>query len=166
MSTGTATRHILAIDDDNEIRSLVRDVLEDEGYRVSTRPAVDKDLGAIIATAPDLIILDYRWANEDGGWSLLQLLRMDPRTAHLPVVLCTGAVKHVAALRSRLADMRVAVVFKPFDITQLTTTIAELFTVEATPGDGFPRRENGPMAEATTAHVLAAIGDAVALPAM
>lgn len=136
MSTRTATRHILAIDDNHEIRSLFQDVLEDEGYRVSTRAAADKDLGAIIATAPDLIILDYLWAKEDGGWSLLQLLRMDPRTAHLPVVLCTGAVKQVAALGSRLADMQVAVVFKPFNLTQLTTTIAEMLTTEPMPRHG------------------------------
>ena len=165
MSTRPATRHILAIDDDHAIRSLLRDVLEDEGYRVSTRPAVDKDLGAIVATAPDLIVLDYRWANEDGGWSLLQLLRRDPRTAHLPVVLCTGAVKQVAAMRNRPADMRVAVVFKPFNISQLTTTIAALLTAEPMPRAGSLHRENGPIAAATTTRTLAAIGDSVDVPA-
>lgn len=157
MSTRPATRHILAIDDDDAIRSLVRDVLEDEGYRVSTLSATDKDLGPIIATAPDLIVLDYRWAEEDGGWLLLQLLRRDPRTAHLPVVLCTGAVTQVAALGGRLAGLRVAVVFKPFDITQLATAIAALLTAEATPRDGSLRRENGPIAETTTARALPAM---------
>jgi hypothetical protein len=32
------------------------------------------------------------WASEDASWSLLPMLRMEPQTASIPIVLCTGAV--------------------------------------------------------------------------
>jgi CheY-like chemotaxis protein len=112
-------RHILAINDDAMVLDLFRDLLEDEGYRVSTQLFLDKDLAAIADMAPDLIILDYMWPTDDTGWSLLQMLRMEPQTAHIPIVLCTGAVREVEGMAGHLAEMAVRVVFKPFNIDQL-----------------------------------------------
>ncbi|HEU5434055.1 MAG TPA: hypothetical protein VFU81_20465, partial [Thermomicrobiales bacterium] len=48
----------------------------------------------------------------------------DPRTAGIPLVLCTGAVREVEAWRPLLDAWGVAVVFKPFDIDHLAATIA------------------------------------------
>ncbi len=118
-------RHVLAINNDAGVLAVFRDLLEDEGYRVTTRGYAERDLGAIAALAPDLIVLDYMWAGDDNGWSLLQLLRMDRRTAAIPIVLCTGAVREVEALRPRLEELDIRVVLKPFNIDELAATIAE-----------------------------------------
>lgn len=120
-------RHILAINNDADVLRAFRDLLEDEGYRVTTQVYADRNLGGIVELAPDLIILDYMWSSDDAGWSLLQMLRMDPRTAPIPIVLCTGAVREVEALKGRLDEMRVRVVLKPFNIDELTATIASEF---------------------------------------
>jgi CheY-like chemotaxis protein len=117
----------MAINNDVDVLRAFRDLLEDEGYRVTTQIYADRNLGAIVQLAPDLIILDYMWSSDDGGWSLLQMLRMDPRTAPIPIVLCTGAVREVEALKGRLDEMRVRVVLKPFNIDELTATIAAEF---------------------------------------
>src|SRR6476660_4990029 len=95
-------RHILAINNDADVLKAFRDLLEDEGYRVTTQVYADRNLGGIVELAPDLIILDYMWSSDDGGWSLLQMLRMDPRTAQIPIVLCIGAARDVEALKGRL----------------------------------------------------------------
>ncbi len=126
--------HILAINNDQSILTLFRDLLEEEGYRVSTQTYVDKDLAGIKASRPDLIVLDYMWAGEDAGWSLLQMLRMDRDTAGIPIVLCTGAVREVEALESHLADMGVQVVLKPFNIDHLVEVIAGALSVGMPPG--------------------------------
>jgi CheY-like chemotaxis protein len=118
--------HILALDNDKLILDLLRDRLEDEGYQVSTRVAVDKDLCVVGALQPDLIILDYLWGGEDTGWSYLQALRMDPRTAPIPIVLCTGAIKEVDALQPQLDQLGVRVVHKPFNIDELLAVIADV----------------------------------------
>jgi DNA-binding response OmpR family regulator len=45
--------------------------LGEAGYQVSTQTYVDRDLAQIKSLKPDLIVLDYMWANEDASWSLL-----------------------------------------------------------------------------------------------
>ena len=117
--------HILAINNDPAVLALFRDLLEEAGYQVSTQTYVDRDLAQIKVLKPDLIVLDYMWANEDASWSLLQMLRMDPATVDIPIVLCTGAVHEVKALEEHLVTMGVTVVLKPFNIDQLVDAIGE-----------------------------------------
>src|SRR5215216_1565967 len=117
--------HILAINNDPAVLALFRDLLEEVGYQVSTQTYVDRDLTQIKTLKPNLIVLDYMWANEDASWSLLQMLRMDPATASIPIVLCTGAVREVKALQEHLVSMGVTVVLKPFNIDQLVDSIRE-----------------------------------------
>jgi two-component system, OmpR family, phosphate regulon response regulator PhoB len=116
---------IIAINNDPAVLALFRDLLEEAGYQVSTQTYVDRDVSQIKALKPDLIILDYMWANEDASWSLLQMLRMDPATEAIPIVLCTGAVHEVKALEEHLVTMGVTVVLKPFNIDQLVDAIRE-----------------------------------------
>ena len=117
--------HILAINNDPAVLALFRDLLEEAGFHVSTQTYVDRDLTQIKALKPDLIVLDYMWANEDASWALLPMLRMDPATTPIPIVLCTGAVHEVKALEEHLVTMGVTVVLKPFNIYQLVDAIRE-----------------------------------------
>ena len=79
----SSRQHNLAINNEAAVLAVFRELLEDEGYRVSTQRYAEKDLAEIVTLAPNLIILDYMWASDDVGWSLLQMLRMDPRTSAL-----------------------------------------------------------------------------------
>ncbi len=115
--------HILSINHSPDLLKLMRELLEDEGFRVSTQSHLDKDLGEVAELAPDLIIIDYMWRHDDLNWSLLQMLRMDRRTKHISVILCTGAVREVKELQSHLDDMQITVVLKPFDIDYLVSVI-------------------------------------------
>lgn len=123
--------HILAINESEDVLQLFRDLLEDEGYRVSTQSYIDKDLDGISRQAPDVIILDYMWAQDDAGWSMLQMLRMSPTTRRIPIVLCTGAVERVRELEAHLASMDVRVVIKPFDIQVLLDALREALERDA-----------------------------------
>lgn len=123
-----AGSHILAINNNADVLALFTDLLEDEGYRVTTQVYSDRDLPRIAALDPDLIIVDYMWASEDDGWSLLQMLRMNRATAKVPIILCTGAVTHVRETEGHLATMGIEVVFKPFDIEHLLEAIDRLLT--------------------------------------
>lgn len=118
--------HILAINNDAAVLAVFRDLLEGEGYRVSTQRYADKALAEIVTITPDLIILDYMWAYDDGGWSLLQILRMDPRTSAIPIILCTAAVREVTEIHERLTQMKVRVILKPFNIDELIATIVDM----------------------------------------
>jgi CheY-like chemotaxis protein len=118
-------RHVLVIDTDPAVLLAVHDVLEWAGYRVSLLSHFNHDLIEVKRVSPDLIVLDYRWGSDDNGWSLLQLLRLDPETVDIPIVLCTGAVRELDALSDHLSTVKVTGVIKPFVASSLLAAIAE-----------------------------------------
>ncbi|MCP5368679.1 MAG: response regulator [Hyphomicrobiales bacterium] len=78
--------HILVVDDEPQVCALVKRVLGDGGYRVST--AHDgATMGRLVRRADvDLVVLDLRLGPEDG----LALLRELRATSRLPVVILTA----------------------------------------------------------------------------
>ena len=124
MTDVTPKPHILAINNEPSVLDLFRELLQEEGYRVSTREYVDKNMDTLVALNPDLIIMDYMWAGDDSGWSLLQMLRMHPETAKIPIVVCTGAKREMEDLGDHLLGMGIRVVLKPFELDSLLEAIA------------------------------------------
>jgi DNA-binding response OmpR family regulator len=118
--TGGSQPHVLVIDEEPEILDLVRELLEGEGFAVSTRQWTTPDLREIKARRPDLIILDSLLPFQAGGDSLFQLLKRDQETLAIPLVLCSGEPCELAA-----ADLDVAVIPKPFDIADFVAIIHE-----------------------------------------
>jgi CheY-like chemotaxis protein len=140
MPDDTHGKHILAIDQSQDVLDLFQTLLEDEGYRVTIQSFVQKDLKAVQAMAPDLIILDYMWEFEDTGWAFLQMVKMNPATQAIPIVLCTGAVNRVEELSGHLMKMDVRVVIKPFNLDDLLDAIAAALNTTAS-GTTAPERE-------------------------
>jgi CheY-like chemotaxis protein len=96
--------HILCINHSPDILNLMRNLLEEESFRVTTQSRIDKDLEAVAEIAPDVIIMDYMWARSDDEWVLLTMLKRDPATRHIPLVLCTGAVREVGGAAGASGD--------------------------------------------------------------
>jgi DNA-binding response OmpR family regulator len=115
--------HVLVIDYEPAIAELMRELLEEEGFRVSTRSDAFPDPDEIRGLQPSLIVLDYLRPGQSTGWPLLLRLRLDRDTCVIPVVLCTGATSQVKALGGDLAALDVAVVLKPFDIDELLAVV-------------------------------------------
>ena len=111
--------HILVVNHAPEILELMRDLLTGEGYRVTVASRDTQTLDSIAAIAPDLIVIDYMWPSSDNEWTLLNLLRIDPRTRSIPCILCTGAVVQVRGMEDHLRTMGIRVIYKPFDIAAL-----------------------------------------------
>ncbi len=116
-------RHILVVNDTQEILDLFREILEEEGYRVSVYSYAFRDLDEIKAQRPDLLILDFIIDGEARGWQLLQKLKLDRATATLPVIVCTAAVQLARELDGHLKEKGVAVILKPFDIDDLVQEV-------------------------------------------
>lgn len=130
MNTDAQQPHILCINHAPEILELLRVLLEDDGYRVSTLMMIDHSLDAIVDLNPDVITIDYMWASSDNEWTYLNLLTIDPRTRHIPVILCTGAVRHATEMQDHLKLIGVRVIFKPFDIDVLLGAVRECLEPE------------------------------------
>jgi len=114
--------HVLVMNDTQEIIDLLRELLEEEGYRVSTSLYV-LNLDKVKTLAPDVIVLDLMFEGHDNGWKFLTLARLDPEVAAIPLLLCTAAVQTVKPMEEHLASVGVSVVLKPFDLNHLLWAI-------------------------------------------
>jgi CheY-like chemotaxis protein len=125
--------HILVIDDTQEILDVIRELLEEEGYRVSVSLET-LDLHRIKELAPDVIVQDLLFAGtQETGWKFLTLARLDPEMAHIPLILCTAATETIndAAMAENLNRLGVRVLLKPFHIEDLVTAIAEVLASQS-----------------------------------
>ena len=131
MSDEPRPRRILAVDDDATVLGLLRLLLEAAGYAVATAGSVDEAVAAVATAPPDLVICDVRLPGAP-PFALRDHLAADPATAGLPVLLCSGALRELAAAAERPAHGRVATLPKPFDIDELVATVGRLLA----PGAG------------------------------
>lgn len=118
--------HILCVNDTQEVLDLLRELLEDEGYRVTTAMEMF-DLDRVRELAPDVIVQDLLFEQtQDRGWKFLTLVRLDPELSRIPLILCTAAVAVIRdeAMAANLRQLGVRVVLKPFNIEDLLAALA------------------------------------------
>jgi len=104
----------LVIDDEIQIRRLLRIVLEEEGYRVLESETGRQGLSDVALRRPDVVLLDLGLPDMD-GLVVLQRLR---EWSHVPVLILSvrdGPEDKVTALDAGADDY----VTKPFDSTEL-----------------------------------------------
>jgi CheY-like chemotaxis protein len=118
---------ILIVEDDPNLRVVIRMVLERAGYEVAEARHGVAALESIGTGPPDLVIADMRMPLMDGV-ELMEQIRSNSETASLPVVLLSGLQVDEAA--SRLAT---AVVAKPFEPADLLASVAR--ALEADTGE-------------------------------
>jgi len=80
---------VMVIEDEKEIRDLVRYNLERAGYRVSTASDGETGLKDLFASRPDALVLDLMLPGRS-GLEVLRELRGEPLTRDLPVVVLTA----------------------------------------------------------------------------
>jgi CheY-like chemotaxis protein len=98
-----------------------------EGYDVVSTSHWPKGLEFIKDTRPDLVILDLMMGREQTGWAVLDLLRDDPATSDIPVILCSAAAPALQQCPARAANHgAVESVAKPFDVDDLLGVIERL----------------------------------------
>jgi DNA-binding response OmpR family regulator len=114
---------ILVINDTQEILDLFRILLEGEGYEVVLSGFPFQQISEVEQINPDLIILDVIFSDEKIGWQMLQMLKMKHSTASIPAIICTAALNAVREQEGYLVSQGVHVVYKPFDIDHILTTI-------------------------------------------
>jgi type II secretory ATPase GspE/PulE/Tfp pilus assembly ATPase PilB-like protein/ActR/RegA family two-component response regulator len=87
--TAAGTRTVLLVEDEEQLRRVMKDLLEREGYRVVEAPDGVAALEQIDRHAPDLVLLDLNLPGLD-GYGVLAQLRSRPRTESLPVIVLTA----------------------------------------------------------------------------
>ena len=156
-------KHVLVVNDTEEILDLFRSILDDLGHRMTAWSFSPDDLAKVTEIEPDLIILDLLMGpTELQGWALLQKLRMSPPTEALPVIVCSAATNWVREQEGWLAASGVKVVLKPFKVTDLERAIGQALalpdvvakssTASHTGSDNAPKVSETPSGEGSRPH--------------
>jgi CheY-like chemotaxis protein len=96
-------RHVLVVEDDQNIAQLIGHHLKDGGYEVSTVGSAEDALLTARRQRPDLITLDIYLPGAD-GFELLQRLKSDEVTADIPVVIVSVLPDKKQGLRLGAVD--------------------------------------------------------------
>ena len=134
MSANTTSEHLLIVDDDAEIRTLLRDYLERNGYRTTAVADGRHMRDALTHGRFDLVILDLMLPGEDG----LTLCRDLRSHANTPVIMLTALgeeTDRIIGLEMGADDY----LAKPFNPRELLARIkAVLRRAQALPGNSLP----------------------------
>jgi len=127
--------HILVVDDDAQIRDLLRDYLGENGMRVSAASNSQEMSQTLAEETIDLVVLDLRLAGEDG----MTIARSLRERLAVPVVMLTGVrdeADRVMGLELGADDY----VTKPFSPRELLARIRTVLRRTRSPGTDAARR--------------------------
>ena len=110
-------KRILVVDDEEGIRFLYKEELEEEGYEVELAEGGEEALKKFSKSKPDLVILDLKMPGMDG---LEVLERIREQDKDIPVVICTAYGEYKSDLTTWASD---AYVVKSADLRELKGVI-------------------------------------------
>ena len=125
-----AGKRILIVDDSVEYLQFMQLLLDAEGFEAQIAPTTAAMREALQLRPPDLVVSDVRLPGDD-AFAVLDLLRADEATRHIPILLCTGAVQDIEERADRLERDGIEVLFKPFDIDVLLERVSRLCGLQA-----------------------------------
>lgn len=120
-------KRILVIDNDQDILEAVEAALIMENYSVETSPIVEDIFDMIRDKNPDLILIDYLLFGINGG-ELCHMIKSEPTTSHLPVIIFSGYPKVIQSLGTYECD---AFISKPFELDAFIRVIHECLAKSA-----------------------------------
>jgi CheY-like chemotaxis protein len=121
---GMPSKHILLIDDEDDIREVAAMSLETvAGWRVTCASTGPEGIKLAERATPDAILLDVMMPGQDGPQTL-RLLRQNAKTKNIPVLFLTAKVQSIE--RKRLQDIGASgTLAKPFDPMKLAEEISQ-----------------------------------------
>ena len=111
---------VLVVDDDLEVRELLREFLGAKGYEVYAAESGAEALNTLDTFKPDVVLLDVSMPEMDGVETLQRLVTLKPA---LPVIMVTANAD--VGITSKLLGLGAAdYIPKPFDLEYLDQAVA------------------------------------------
>jgi CheY-like chemotaxis protein len=118
-------KKIMIVDDEESLIELIRAVMEQEGYEVTTAINGEEALNKLKSVKPDLIILDMMMPGMSGR-EVCDKIRSNPETKDLKIIFLTVA-KFSEAGKDVLKKMKVLdYINKPFNNDDLTKRVKKI----------------------------------------
>jgi putative two-component system response regulator len=123
------SRHrVLVVDDESGIRLLLRRLIEAEGQEAICVTNGNEALQAIEQALPDLVLLDVDMPHM-GGFDVCRMIKADPRTRLIPVVILAGSSESETRLRAWELGAD-DFILKPFRGVEVTARCRSLLRVK------------------------------------
>ena len=122
-------KKILVVDDSPTICKLVTITLEKHGYRVVCAPDGLEGLSKLNDTQPNLILLDITMPRMD-GYQLCRIVKGNPETENIPVIMLSGKDGFFDKVRGRAAGAT-DYITKPFEPNILVQTVQKYLDADA-----------------------------------
>ena len=128
--------YVLCVDDNEDMRLMVREVLQSAGHETDLAADGLSALASIQEREPDLLVLDLVMPGMS-GLDVCRAVKLNPFTARIPILMLTaqGDIKHKVAAFEAGADDYLA---KPFDPRELRARIVALLRIVRREGDRNP----------------------------
>lgn len=120
---------LLVVDDDPDLLVLLEAHYRVRGHAVAAASSCQDGLASAARGRPDVILLDFCMPKMDGA-RFIQLLRGDPLTKDVPVIVMSAASSAWIAAKLT-SEPRVRIIEKPFDFAELDPLIDELVSHRA-----------------------------------
>ena len=112
---------ILIVDDDVDVRTSLRMIMEGNGYRVAEAESAEDGVRQYKASKPDLVIVDLMMESVDAGTGFVKELRLLDNTAPVYLLSSVGDALHQSTAYD---DLGLTGVFqKPVDPATLISTL-------------------------------------------
>jgi DNA-binding response OmpR family regulator len=123
-----STHSILVVDDERDIAAMLEQVLADAGFAPRVVHSGKDAIEAVLTDPPDLVLLDVSMPGMD-GFAVAQMLKADPASATIPIIMVTAQVGRGAkmiGLESGAEDY----LTKPVDTTELLLKIRNILRLQ------------------------------------
>ncbi len=118
-----ASARITVVNQDTAFLNLMRDLLSGEGYQTTLVSASDQAYDLIRKDKPDLVILDVGSGQLGDGWTVLNLLRLDPDTASIPIIVASVDTRFLHSKEEQLKAKNCVILEKPFALEELLSQV-------------------------------------------
>jgi len=123
---------VLAVDDEQDILTIIRHNLEREGHRVLTAPNGDRALEIVREEQPDVVVLDVMMPGTD-GWGVLNMIKSErEELATIPVLMLTARAADEDRIRGGI-EGAIRYLTKPFSPRDLCSEVAAALEGEPEP---------------------------------
>jgi DNA-binding NtrC family response regulator len=116
-------KHILCVDDETDIREMLKEILTIQGYRVSAVATPDEARQIVKNDLPQLVISDFQIEDQDGFVMVESLKKISP---NLPILLLTGVVFDHDVVREMIPKKVSAYLDKTASLATIVTQIRRL----------------------------------------
>ena len=121
-------QHILVVDDELEIRKIIQEILNDEGYSTAIASSADEARKQASKKKPDLVLLDI-WMPDEDGISLLKDWTKQTES-NFPVIMISGHATIETAIKATKLGAK-DFIEKPVSMEKLLSSTAEVLSQTA-----------------------------------